>query len=326
MDSESYGFVVEWFDAQADLMREYNMTVFKPQRGPLEVAMYDPKAHRSFLKRMSIPDLKLEDLTVGSTITVHARHLKVKSYADSHTKSALEAARAEFAILVLPMAFRQLGQVVTCIEMGGLAMSKFRLVNEGGPLAVIQVVGDDADHRWREVSMNIPKGAYKQVTPEEALPYFDMAQYPSTAAFDHCALCIIRPHALKARHAGEIIDALQQGGFEISAAQLLHLERAEATELLDVYKGVVPYHKEMVDSMSIAPMLALEVRSEGNVVEKLRSLCGPYDVDMARHLRPDSVRARFGVDNANNGVHATDLEDDAEFEVRYVFEMLAASR
>ncbi|OLQ13687.1 Nucleoside diphosphate kinase 7 [Symbiodinium microadriaticum] len=94
---------------------------------------------------------------------------------------------------------------------------------------------------------------------------------------------------------------------------MLHLQRAEAAELLDVYKGVVPYHKEMVDGMSIAPMLALEVRAEDSAV-----VAAP-----ARHLRPQSLRARFGLDNANNGVHATDLEEDAELEVRYVFEMLA---
>eukprot|EP00439_Symbiodinium_sp_Y106_P038219 s2698_g4.t1 len=40
MDSENFGFVVERYDAQADLMREYQLTVFKPHKGPLEVAMY----------------------------------------------------------------------------------------------------------------------------------------------------------------------------------------------------------------------------------------------------------------------------------------------
>jgi len=322
---ESFGFMVEWFDQQADLMREYNLTVFKPQRGPLEAALYDEKAKRAFLKRMPIPDLNLEDLVVGSTITIHARHLKVKSYNDAHTRGALESGRGEFAILVQPVAFRQFGQIITCIEMGKLTISRMRLINQGGPVVAIQVVGTDAASVWEEVSMNIPKEAYKKVTPEVAAPYFeDKVTYPCTAAFDHCTLCIIRPHLVKARQAGQAIEAIQNAGFEISALQMLHMQKAEAAEMLDVYKGVVPYHKEMVDGMSIAPLIALEIRGPDQVVEKLRQLCGPYDVDMARHLRPDSLRARFGVDNANNGVHATDLEDDAEFEVRYVFEMLAA--
>ncbi|CAK9032374.1 unnamed protein product [Durusdinium trenchii] len=324
MDSESFGFLVEWYDSQADLMREYQLTVFKPQKGSLEAAMYDPKAHRGFLKRTPVPSLKMEDLLVGSTVTIYARHLKVKAYADSHTRNALECKRASLAILLQPPAFPQLGQLVSCIESGGLKIQRLRLVNESGPVVALEVVGDDADLLWSQACGHVPATAYKQVPRDQIEPYFcDRERFPCTAAFDHCTLCIIRPHALKAGKAGEIMMAIQSAGLEISAAEMLHLQHAEAAELLDVYKGVVPYHKEMVDGMSIAPMLALEVRAEDAAVEKLRELCGPYDVDMARHLRPQSLRARFGVDNANNGVHATDLEDDAEFEVRYVFEMLA---
>mmetsp|Transcript_51939 Transcript_51939/g.97155 ORF Transcript_51939/g.97155 Transcript_51939/m.97155 type:complete len:329 (-) Transcript_51939:66-1052(-) len=324
MDSENFGFVVEWYDSQADLMREYQLTVFKPQKGPLEVAMYDPKAHRSFLKRMPIPDMKIEDLTVGSTVTVYARHLKVKAYADAHTKSVLDSKRTSIAILLQPAAFARLGQIVSSIEAGGLKIKRFRLVNNGGPVVALEVFGDEADLLWSQCCGHLPESAYKQVPRDEIEIYFvDKERFPCTAAFDHCTLCIIRPHALKAGKAGEIVSAIQSAGLEISAAEMLHLQHAEAAELLDVYKGVVPYHKEMVDGMSIAPMLALEVRAEDSAVEKLRELCGPYDVDMARHLRPQSLRARFGMDNANNGVHATDLEEDAEFEVRYVFEMLA---
>jgi len=324
MDSESFGFLVEWYDSQAHLMREYQLTVFKPQKGPLEAAMYDHKAHRGFLKRTPIPELKMEDLIVGSTVTIYSRHLKVKSYADSHTRSALESKRTSLAILLQPPAFPQLGQLVGCIEAGGLTIKRLRLVNDSGPVVALEVVGDDADLLWSAACGHVPDSAYKQVPREQIEPYFsDRERFPCTAAFDHCTLCIVRPHAMKAGKAGEIMTAIQSAGLEISAAEMLHLQHAEAAELLDVYKGVVPYHKEMVDGMSIAPMLALEVRAEDSAVEKLRELCGPYDVDMARHLRPQSLRARFGVDNANNGVHATDLEEDAEFEVRYVFEMLA---
>ncbi|CAE7040191.1 NME7, partial [Symbiodinium natans] len=281
MDSENFGFVVEWYDSQADLMREYQLTVFKPHKGPLEVAMYDPKAHRSFLKRMPIPDLKIEDLTVGSTVTVYARHLKVKAYADAHTRSALESKRTSLAMLLQPPAFPRLGQIMSSIESGGLKIKKFRLVNDGGPVVALEVMGDDADLLWSQSCGNLPKASFKQVSRGEIEPYFtNKERFPCTAAFDHCTLCIIRPHALKAGKAGEIIAAIQNAGLEISAAEMLHLQHAEAAELLDVYKGVVPYHKEMVDGMSIAPMLALEVRAEDAAVEKLRELCGPYDVDM----------------------------------------------
>eukprot|EP00933_Yihiella_yeosuensis_P067147 TRINITY_DN7179_c0_g1_i1.p1 TRINITY_DN7179_c0_g1~~TRINITY_DN7179_c0_g1_i1.p1 ORF type:complete len:326 (-),score=61.51 TRINITY_DN7179_c0_g1_i1:130-1107(-) len=325
MDDQSYGFTVEWHDAQADLIREYSLTLFKPQKGPLEVAMYDPKAHRAFLKRMAVPDLRLEDFMVGSTVTIYARHLKVKSYADARTENALHGVRNEFALILQPHAFVQLGQVVSAIESVGLVIAKLRLVNHEGPVVAIQVAGDSAAEKWEAVQQSMPPDFCRQVSSEEARPFFeDKASYPSTHAGDHCTLCIIRPHAVKAGHAGEIISEIMNNGFEISAAQMMHLQRAEAAELLDVYKGVVPYFKEMVDGLYVAPCIMLELRRESNVVESFRNLCGPYDVDMAKHLRPDSLRAKFGISNACNGVHSTDLEDDAELEVRYVFEMLAA--
>ncbi|CAE8703644.1 unnamed protein product, partial [Polarella glacialis] len=217
MDSESFGFTVEWFDAQADLMREYSLTVFKMAKGPLEAAMYDPKSKRAFLKRMAIPDLRLEDLHVGSTVTIYARHLKVKSYADSHTSNYLDSSRTELALLVQPHSFNKLGQVMSCFEAAGLTMSRVRLVNHNGPVVAIQAVGDDAQSKLDYGCCSVQQ-CVKQVSIEELAPYFeDQARYPCTAAFDHCTMFFIRPHALKAGTAGEIISAVMEAGFEISA-------------------------------------------------------------------------------------------------------------
>jgi len=40
---------------------------------------------------------------------------------------------------------------------------------------------------------------------------------------------------------------------------------------------------------------------------------------MARALAPDSIRGRFGQNNAQNGVHCTELPKDAFDEVNYFF-------
>ena len=50
----------------------------------------------------------------------------------------------------------------------------------------------------------------------------------------------------------------------------------------------------------------MEVR-QNNAVAALRELCGPNDPEMARSLRPKSIRALFGKDKAKNAVHCTDL-------------------
>lgn len=323
-DADAFKFEVTWYDQQADIIRQYQLTVFQPMQGALEASMFDTKSKRVFLKRMPIKDLRMEDLYVGSTITINSRQLKVRAYSDPHTSNTFEARRDNVVLLTSQNSFQQIGQIIDSIEQLGLTISRLRLVNDNGPVVAMQVIGADAELQFQNVVNRFNAGAVRQVSPAEGDAFFDdKHKYPSTAACDHCTLCVIRPHALKAGNAGAIITSIMEAGFEISAATTVQLERAQAVELFEVYQNVVPFFSDLIASMTEAPCLAIELRQEVDVVEEFRRLCGPFDVDMARHLRPGSLRARFGVDNARNGVHATDLEEDAEREVRYIFELLA---
>merc|ERR1740123_2458628 len=159
----------------------------------------------------------------------------------------------------------------------------------------MQLIGVDAADRLEQALNEIPRGYVRQVSVSAGNAYFeDKSRYPTTVAGDHCTLGIVRPHAMKAGHAGEIISMVMEAGFELSAAQSVHLERARAMELLEVYQNVLPNFSELVATMCEAPCLALELRKDGDVVEDFRTLCGPYDVDMARHLRPNCLRAKRG--------------------------------
>ncbi|KIY97903.1 Nucleoside diphosphate kinase 7 [Monoraphidium neglectum] len=57
----------------------------------------------------------------------------------------------------------------------------------------------------------------------------------------------------------------------------------------------------------------------GAAVELLRQLCGPADPEIARALRPGSLRARHGAGRVRNAVHCTDLAEDGELEARFLF-------
>lgn len=62
----------------------------------------------------------------------------------------------------------------------------------------------------------------------------------------------------------------------------------------------------------------MEVRQE-NVVSTFRELCGPHDPEIARNLRPNTIRAKFGTDRVKNAVHCTDLPEDGVLEVFYSY-------
>ena len=77
----------------------------------------------------------------------------------------------------------------------------------------------------------------------------------------------------------------------------------------------------MVEEMTNGPCIALEVR-QNNPVAALRELCGPLDPEMARNVRPKTIRAYYGKDKAKNAVHCTDLIEDGVLESEYFFNVL----
>lgn len=241
-DADAFKFEVTWYDQQADIIRQYQLTVFQPMQGALEASMFDTKSKRVFLKRMPIKDLRMEDLYVGSTITINSRQLKVRAYSDPHTSNTFEARRDSVVLLTSQNSFQQIGQIIDSIEQLGLTISRLRLVNDNGPVVAMQVIGADAELQFQNVVNRFNAGAVRQVSPAEGDAFFDdKHKYPSTAACDHCTLCVIRPHALKAGNAGAIITSIMEAGFEISAATTVQLERAQAVELFEVYQNVVPF-------------------------------------------------------------------------------------
>ena len=48
---------------------------------------------------------------------------------------------------------------------------------------------------------------------------------------------------------------------------------------------------------------------------QVREFCGPMDPEIARHIRPQTIRAMFGLDKISNAVHCTDLPEDGVLEV-----------
>jgi hypothetical protein len=77
-----------------------------------------------------------------------------------------------------------------------------------------------------------------------------------------------------------------------------------------------------VAELSSGTAAALLLRGGADIVGRVRDLCGPYIPDVARHLRPESLRAKYGVDGVRNAVHCTDLPLDGPLECKFLFEVL----
>lgn len=88
---------------------------------------------------------------------------------------------------------------------------------------------------------------------------------------------------------GQVVDQILEAGFEISAMEIFNLTRPVIEEFYSVYKGVLPEYLPLIEHMSNGPLLALEIRQQ-NAVQSFRELCGPHDPEIAKHLKPTSIR------------------------------------
>lgn len=113
-------------------------------------------------------------------------------------------------------------------------------------------------------------------------------------------------------------------GFEISALEMFHFSKATIEEFYDVYKNVLPEYVPQIEQFISGPSIVLEVR-QANVVKTFREMVGPSDPEIAKYLRPDTIRAKFGFDRVRNAVHCTDLPEDGVIEVRKTYRMIPFS-
>lgn len=170
-------------------------------------------------------------------------------------------------------------------------------------------------------SKNAVHGSDSDISASRELKIVFNSSIKSQPILNNSSCLIIKPHAIAEGNAGKIIDIILNEGYEISCMEMFYLDKTTAEEFFEVYKGVLPEFASIIEHVTTGPIIAMEVRQE-NVVSSLRSLCGPHDPDIAKTLRPTTLRALFGKDRVKNAVHCTDLPEDGVLEVQYFFELL----
>lgn len=217
-----------------------------------------------------------------------------------------------------------------------------------GPIIVLELMGDNVIGRWRDIigptnasearskvpqslralygsngTANACHGSDSAQSAAREIAFFfgGQGQGPrGTAQLQDTSLCLIKPHAIEARNTGKIITQIHQAGFKISAMEMFNLDRANAEEFLEIYKGVVTEYSQMVTELCSGLCLALEIVGDHKA---FREFVGPADPEIARHLRPKTIRAQYGQDKIFNSIHCTDLPEDVGLEVEYFFRILS---
>lgn len=127
-------------------------------------------------------------------------------------------------------------------------------------------------------------------------------------------LAIIKPDAFNAAKAGKILALLEERGFVLRAARVLHLTAAQAGEFYAVHRGR-PFYDDLVSFMTSAPCMPVVLERAG-AVAALREAIGATDPAEAAE---GTVRKLYAESKGRNAIHASDSDDNAAREIAFFF-------
>ena len=125
---------------------------------------------------------------------------------------------------------------------------------------------------------------------------------------------IIKPDAVKARHAGQILQHVEEAGFRVRALRLQHLTKTEAEGFYAVHRAR-PFFGSLTDFMSSGPCIVMCLEAE-DAIRKWRNLMGATDPAKAD---AGTLRKQFGTTIEFNATHGSDAPETAAFEIGYFF-------
>jgi len=125
---------------------------------------------------------------------------------------------------------------------------------------------------------------------------------------------MIKPEAVANGDSGKIIDMIIEAGFKIKAMKLKVLSKEKAGEFYEVHKER-PFYGELVEYMSSGPIVAM-ILEKDNAMADFRTLIGATDPSEAAE---GTIRKRFAKSKAENAVHGSDSDENAELEGKFHF-------
>jgi nucleoside-diphosphate kinase len=125
---------------------------------------------------------------------------------------------------------------------------------------------------------------------------------------------IIKPDAVRARHAGRILARIEDAGFTIRAMRHVHLTRREAEGFYAVHRER-PFFASLTEFMSSGPCIVMALEAP-DAIKKWRTLMGATDPAKAD---AGTLRKEFGASIEHNATHGSDAPETAAFELGYFF-------
>ncbi|ENP8453743.1 nucleoside-diphosphate kinase [Photobacterium damselae] len=125
---------------------------------------------------------------------------------------------------------------------------------------------------------------------------------------------IVKPDAVKRNLIGAIYHRMENAGFKIVAAKMIHMTSEQAQGFYAEHEGK-PFFDELVAYMTSGPVMVQVLEGE-NAVVRYRELMGKTNPEEAAC---GTLRADFALSLRHNSVHGADSPESAAREIAYFF-------
>jgi nucleoside-diphosphate kinase len=130
-------------------------------------------------------------------------------------------------------------------------------------------------------------------------------------------LAIIKPDAVARGAIGRIIAKIEQAGFTVVAAKLIHMSSDDAAGFYAVHRER-PFFKSLCAFMTQGPCLPMVLEAD-DAIQRWRELMGATDPAKAA---AGTIRKEFAASIEANAVHGSDAPETAATEIAYFFSAL----
>mmetsp|Transcript_11675 Transcript_11675/g.26696 ORF Transcript_11675/g.26696 Transcript_11675/m.26696 type:complete len:535 (-) Transcript_11675:122-1726(-) len=130
-------------------------------------------------------------------------------------------------------------------------------------------------------------------------------------------LAIIKPDAVRAGKAEEMIRQIKDAGFTILQQTQTQLNVEKVSLFYAEHKGK-PFFENLQSFMTSGQIYALVLQKEG-AIAAWREMMGPTNTETAKESAPKSLRAQFGTDGTQNACHGSDSAESAAREIAFFF-------
>ena len=125
---------------------------------------------------------------------------------------------------------------------------------------------------------------------------------------------MIKPDAVAAGQAGEILAMIEQAGFRIVNLRMIRITESQARGFYAVHREK-PFFAGLVKFITEGPVIAMALERE-DAIRKLRDVMGATNPANAAE---GTIRKRFASDIERNCIHGSDAPETAETELRFFF-------